>query len=113
MLSITANISKPDLVGELHERKVEFRMDEKKDRLVQKLESELAGIHHVPALLFGSTTLNLQQYGLEKYEILPVEPLHTITGHTKNLYAEIPSHLSKQEKEYLKQQLMHHLEGRT
>ena len=98
MLSITANISKADLVGELHERQLTFRMDEKKDCLMQKLETELAGIHHVPALLFGSTTLNLSEHGLENYEILPVEPLHTITGHTKNLYAEIPSHLSKEEK---------------
>ena len=51
MLSITANISKPDIVGELHERRVVFRMDERKESLMQKLESELTGIHHVPALL--------------------------------------------------------------
>ena len=98
MLSLTANISKPDLVGELHERNVSFRMDEKKDSLMQKLESELSGIHHVPALLFGSSELDLSTLGLDTYEVLPVEPLHTIAGHTKNLYVEIPFHLGKEER---------------
>ena len=98
MLSITANISKPDIVGELHERRVVFRMDERKESLMQKIESELTGIHHVPALLFGSASLNLEEFNLDNYEILPVEPLHTITGHAKNLYAEIPFHLSKEER---------------
>lgn len=35
---------------------------------------------------------------LESYEVLPVEPLHTITGHIKNLYQELPTHLPAKEK---------------
>lgn len=98
MLSITSNISKADIIGELHEREVNFRMDENKENLMKKLEPELAGIQNVPALLFGSSTLNLEEYHLQKYEILPTEPLHTVTGHIRNLYAEIPFHLSKEER---------------
>ena len=97
-VNILEQISKADLIGELHERGVEFRESENKDALQQKLEDKLHGIHHLPALAFESSTTNLREISLAHYEILPVEPLHTIAGHIKNLYSEIPCHLTKQEK---------------
>jgi len=103
MIALVEGISKPDLIGELHERGVSFLQSEKKDVLVKKLEDVLSGIHHVPALLFQSSLDDTNDVGLGGYEVLPVEvlpvePLHTIAGHIKNLYEEIPCHVSKTEK---------------
>ena len=95
-------ITKPDLVGELNERmKTGFIMDENKDALKSKYENEMTGIHHLPGFLFESRTTNLKDVGLEDYEILPVEPLHTIAGHIKNLYQAMPFNLSKEDKKEL------------
>ena len=91
-------ITKTDLIGELHERGVDFRESEPKETLQGKLEDALHGIHHLPALAFDSLSTDLGQISLGSYEILPVEPLHTIAGHIKNLYSEIPFHLTKPEK---------------
>ena len=48
-----------------------------------------------PALMFGSSEV---PDFLHQYEVLLVEPLHTIIGHIKNLYQELPWHLSAREK---------------
>ena len=40
----------------------------------------------------------MEDLNLERYEILPCEPLHDIVGHIKNLYEEIPVHLTSSEK---------------
>jgi len=102
-VNLVEGISKPDLIGELHERGVSFLQSEKKDVLVKKLEDVLSGIHHVPALLFQSSLDDTNDVGLGGYEVLPVEPLHTIAGHIKNLYEEIPCHVSKTEKSTFKE----------
>ena len=35
---------------------------------------------------------------LEMYEVAPAESLHDLKGHIKNLWDELPSHLTEQEK---------------
>ena len=92
-------ISKPELIGDLHERGVKFTVNEKKKPLKEKYQNELCGIHHIPAIVFNACQPDLSKVGLKSYEILPVEPLHTIAGHIKNLYKELPSHLKKEDKE--------------
>jgi len=37
--------------------------------------------------------MELKDVGHEDYEILPVEPLHTIAGHIKNIYQAMPCNL--------------------
>ena len=96
-----ANIKKPDIIGELQEHEVEFKMDSLKDELEAKYENVMTGIHHLPGILYESRKTNLNEVGLDDYEILPVEPLHTIAGHIKNIYQAMPSNLTKQEKQEL------------
>jgi len=67
--SITSGISKTDIIGELHERGVEFAMTQRKDALLHKLETELTGIHRLPALIFERPNANLLEYGLSRYEV--------------------------------------------
>ena len=49
---------------------------------------------YVPALLQGVPDKPLQDFGLEHYEISPVEPLHDVKGHISNLLDEIRVSLS-------------------
>ena len=89
-------ITKPDIIGVLQESEVSFLMNKKAD-LKCKFDDEMIGIHHVPAVLYNSGQKDESKAGLESYKIFPVEPLHTIAGHIKNLYEEIPSHLNKEQ----------------
>ena len=67
----------------------------KKKHLEELLTDEMQGIKRTPALLIP----NIDNIGIiQKYEILPNEPMHDIAGHWKNLMEEIPTHLSKTEK---------------
>ena len=50
------------------------------------------------ALYFDNPDPSPSDLGLNKYEILPVEPLHAVAGHIKNLYDEVPKHLTKVER---------------
>ena len=49
--------------------------------------------------MFNNPTASLEQLNLQWYEILPVEPLHAVTGHIKNVLEEIPYHLKGKEKD--------------
>ena len=44
--------------------------------------------------------LHYNLWVLVNMKYLPCEPLHGISGHIKNLYDELPSHLNKTEKNY-------------
>ena len=94
-VSITYKISKNNLIGELHERNVEFRMAKRKEDLKSKFDNEMAGVHCLPALMFGHSQSTIKELYLDSYEILASEPLHTIKGHVTNINVELPLHLSK------------------
>ena len=47
----------------------------------------------VPALLYGSSSGNLIDLGLEKCEILPLEPCHDTADHIKIVLTELPFHV--------------------
>ena len=53
---------------------------------------ETQRIQRLPALLFDNSLTNLDEVGLDQYEILNNEPLHDISNHTQNLYDELPNH---------------------
>ena len=60
------------------------------------MSEEIKGKQCLPALVHH----NHKEFEcLSKYEVLPIEGLHTIAGHIKNIYQEIQYHLDKVEKE--------------
>ena len=85
-------LQKADVVEELHERNVAYRIDSNIDELRDKLIKEMCGIQRVPSLLFNQPDTDISSTELRSYEILGCEPLHDIGNHIKNLFFEIPHH---------------------
>ena len=54
----------------------------------------MKGKQRVSALLFNQPQANLEDLGLDRYEVLPTELLHDISHHIENFLTEIPHHLS-------------------
>lgn len=52
------------------------------------LKQDLKGIVRPPALAFGNADKSLQE--ISHYEVNPVEPLHDLKGHIKNVWEELP-----------------------
>ena len=84
---------------ELNQRKVPLPCSAKdpskeptKKELQATLSKTMCGNHRVPALIVNHPTQPLSNHNLESYEVLPVEPLHVIKRHVKNLLDEIPHH---------------------
>ena len=63
-------------------------------KLVQKLKESLEGVQCVPSLLLSNPNADLGQYNLNRYSILPCEPLHDLKGHLNNLLSNISSLLT-------------------
>ena len=68
-----------------------------KQELQHLLDMELHGIQRVPALLVNDPCKSLEELLLEKYEILPTEPLHDVAHHIENVFEQFPHHLEAQE----------------
>ena len=93
-----SSLDKADVELDLHERGIRHPNNLKCSDLRQLLENEMKGTQRLPALLFDREEFNMKEIGMESYEVLPVEPLHTIKEHIKNLFQEIPRHLIKTER---------------
>ena len=98
-LHLYNNLSKIDIIEELHQRETKFKQSMNKDVLQQLLTKEMMGIQNAPALLVPNIK---NQLDLINYEILANEPMHDIAGHWKNLVEELPYHLNKNEKKLFK-----------
>lgn len=61
----------------------------------------MAGIQRLPALMFHVPQRTLKECNLDRYEVVPIEPLHAIKGHIANLYELLPGTLSGNEKSLL------------
>ena len=72
----------------------------------------MVGIQRVPALIHNFPFTPLKELNLDKYEILPCEPLNDITGHIKIIFVEIPSHLLKAKKNIFNETLNAAFEGK-
>ena len=66
--------------------------------LKQLVNDVVSGSHRVPALFFNDPFATFLGMNLENYEILPVEPLHTIAGHIKNVYQEVQEQFGREKK---------------
>lgn len=75
--------------------------------LKQFLEDDLAGSHRMPALLHDEPKSKFYDpnIGLDNYEVMGAEPLHTITGHLRNLFEELPAHMPKYNKQFFDKSL--------
>lgn len=70
------------------------------------LKSHLAGIVRNPALFYGEhESETARSLNLERYEVSPVEPLHDLKGHIKNMYEIIPSYLSGKDLDNFKEEV--------
>ncbi|XP_078684908.1 uncharacterized protein LOC144918223 [Branchiostoma floridae x Branchiostoma belcheri] len=100
------NMSKEELVKDLSSRGVldvhEARGKPAKE-LCMILKNELHGIKRPPALLFHCPETSLESLNLEKYEVLPCEPLHDISHHIQHIFEELPFHVSSDVKNDIKQ----------
>jgi len=88
-------LSKAELEEELASRG-NFEDGTKKD-LQDNLTEILCGKQRVPALLFNVPEASLKTLCLDRYEILPCEPLHDIGHHIENFFSEFPRHISDAE----------------
>ncbi|XP_078657130.1 uncharacterized protein LOC144903155 [Branchiostoma floridae x Branchiostoma belcheri] len=88
--------SKAELVRELVSRSM-LDTEEAKAKTSKELQAllktQLHGVKRPPALLFGSADTPLQNLNLDKYEVLPCEPLHDVSHHIQNLFEELPLHV--------------------
>ena len=64
-----------------------------KKELLPVLNKHLAGTKRVPVLLFQNPLASLHDYGIDKYEMSMVEPMHDIAEHFDNLLVILPMHL--------------------
>ncbi|KAI8486075.1 hypothetical protein Bbelb_361750 [Branchiostoma belcheri] len=100
------NMSKEELVKDLSSRGVldvhEARGKPAKE-LCMILKNELHGIKRPPALLFHCPETSIESLNLEKYEVLPCEPLHDISHHIQHIFEELPFHVSSDVKNDIKQ----------
>ena len=76
-----------------------------KDEVDRILKHNLSGLSRAPAMTFGNLTVPLKDLNLENYEISPVEPLHDLKGHIKNVWEVLPLHLSPRVKELFLEKL--------
>ena len=84
-----------NLISELRDRKINFTSTSSIQHLRDLLTNGMYGIQRLPALIYDTPHSSLCDLRLQDYEILCNEPLHDVSNHIKNLYAEIPNHLTK------------------
>ena len=95
-----ANMKKEELINECHYRGLPAG-DILKPELEKNLKEHLAGTVRVPAMVFNNQNSSLADLNLAVYEVAPSESLHDLKGHIKNLWDELPSHLTPEEKKTL------------
>ncbi|XP_078621301.1 uncharacterized protein LOC144887775 [Branchiostoma floridae x Branchiostoma japonicum] len=100
------SMSKEELVKDLSSRgllDVHEARDMSSKELSMLLKTELHGIKRPPALLFHCPETSLKSLNLEKYEVLPCEPLHDIAHHIQHIFEELPFHVCSDVKNDIKQ----------
>ena len=68
-------------------------MKSTKKELLPVLNKHLAGTKRVPVLLFQNPLASLHDYGIDKYEMSMVEPMHDIAEHFQSLRLRLEIHL--------------------
>ena len=90
-----------EVFDELKSRKVNIKnMKSTKKELLPVLNKHLAGTKRVPVLLFQNPLASLHDYGIDKYKMSMVEPMHDIAEHFDNLLVILPMHLKPENLEF-------------
>ena len=97
-LKLFDHLKKHEIVEELNSRNVKFLVQDSSKDLQDLLDATVHGIQRVPAILFNNFDTSLSDIKLQNYEILFTEPLHDVSNHIKNMYAEIPYQIDKQKR---------------
>ena len=90
-LKLYERLSKPEIIEELNQRAVKFISTIAKKDLLDILSYEMHGIQRLPALWYGANEWS-------NYEILSNEPLNHVSNYIKNIYLELPSHMTNNKK---------------
>ena len=92
-------LKKEEILDELITRKVKGNIMNLKKNDLEKIlkEDVLMGVARLPSPFFSNQDATLSDLGLEKYEVAPIEPLHDLKDHIKNLLEGLPRHLSGKE----------------
>lgn len=91
-------LDKEVIVTELRACSIKFSCTESKKSLSAKLDT-VHDMKRVSELMIYNSTSNLAYINLDLYKILFTEPLHDISNHIQNLYAELPFQIEKEYKE--------------
>ena len=81
------------LTNELWERNLVHGVLDTKNNantLQKVLKDHLCGTARLPALTFKRPSSTLEDLNLQQYEVSPIEPLHDIKGHIKNVWDVLP-----------------------
>ena len=98
-LKLYNRLSKTEIIDELDQRAVKFISTLTKKDLMDILSYEMHGIQRLPPLRYDYPNHSMEEMSLSHYEILPNKPLHEVSNYIKNIYQELPSHLTNNEKE--------------
>lgn len=94
-LKLYDDLDTDQLCRELNLRGVLDIPGNKKDNLAC-LKNHLQGVLRVPSLLMLNPTTDLGDLGLEKYCVLPFEPLHDIKSHINSVLQGLPKVINSQ-----------------
>ena len=84
------------LRNELHRRGIRNTALMDRPQLNQELRAILKGVQRVPALLAFEPRSDLSRFALNRFQIMPCEPLHDLKGHISHVLTELPHHLPKE-----------------
>ena len=97
-LKLYDKLIKTEIIDEPRQRAVKFIFTLTKRDLMDILSYEMHGIQRLPALWCDYPNHSIEELNLSHYEILPNEPLHDVSNYIKNIYLELPSHMTNNEK---------------
>ena len=101
-LKLYDNLKRSNIEAELRDRNIKTYLSMTQEQLRKLLDNEMHGMQRLPSLMFNNPLSDLSELNLPSYEILPHEPLHDISNHIKNLFAELAHHVPPKYKEDIK-----------
>ena len=97
-LKLYESLRKTEIIDELHQRAVKVTSTLTKKDLMDIMSYEMHRIQRFPELRYDYPSQSLEELNLSHSEILPNESLHNVPNYTKNIYLELPSHMTNNEK---------------
>ena len=91
------NLKNDEILDELDWRQIKYNTRMQKKELEMLLKEELGSVARVPLLCQGNKFESLSNTPLKRYKVLLSEALHDIKEHIRNLWEELPQHLTDEE----------------